>query len=185
MDPLKAYKIGFTGLSIGNHSFSFEIGADFFDCFEQSEIRECAVHLDLNLEKETNMLVFDFFFGGWVCLECDRCLEKYREAINQEERIYVKFGDNYKEESENVLVIPYGESHFDVSQFVYEFLHLGLPIRRVHPDDEQGVSACSRDMIDKMEKHAPGSNDDQSSEAKKSSTWDALRSIKFNKKDSN
>ncbi len=183
MDPLKAYKIGFAGLSIGNHSFSFEIGADFFDCFEQSEIRECVVHLDLNLEKETNMLVFDFFFSGRVSLECDRCLESYREEVSQEQRIYVKFGETYKEESENVLVIPYGDSHFDVSQFIYEFLHLGLPIRRVHPDDEHGASACNSDMIDKMKNYAPGSKDDQSGEAKTSSTWGALKKIKFDGKD--
>lgn len=185
MDPLKAYKIGFTGLSIGNHSFSFEIGAGFFDSFEQSEIRECAVYLDLNLEKETNMLVFDFFFSGWVCLECDRCLESYREHVSQEQRIYVKFGETHKEESENVLVIPYDDSHFDVSQFIYEFLHLGLPIRRVHPDDEHGASACNLDMIDKMKKYAPGGKEDHTGEAKTSSTWDALKSIKFSGKDSN
>ncbi len=185
MDPLNAYKIGFTGLSIGNHSFSFEIGADFFDCFEQSEIRECVVHLDLDLEKETNMLVFDFFFSGWVSLECDRCLESYHEHVSQEQRIYVKFGETYKEESENVLVIPYGESHFDLAQFIYEFLHLGLPIRRVHPDDGHGASVCNRDMIDKMKKYAPGGNEDYTGEAKTSSTWDALKSIKFNEKDNN
>lgn len=180
LDPLQAYKIGFTGLSIGNHLFSFEIDQSFFDSFDQSEIEQCAVHLDLNLEKETNMLVFDFAFSGWVGMDCDRCLERYRENINYEYRLYVKFGDSYAEQDDNVVVIPYSDTHFDISQFIYEFMHLGLPIRRVHPVDQHGVSACNKDMIDKMQEHAPGTDKGGRTDQKGPSEWDALKNLKFN-----
>ncbi len=183
VDPLQAYKIGFTGLSIGSHLFSFEIDRSFFDCFEQSEISECAVTLDLNIEKETSMLILDFAFSGWVAMECNRCLDSYREYISIEDRIYVKFGDSYSEKDENVVIIPYGDTHFNISQFVYEFMHLGLPIRRVHPVDEQGVSACNEEMIRKMQQHAPGSGHSQKPDNQTPSAWDALKSLKFNNED--
>lgn len=180
VDPLQAYKIGFTGLSIGNHLFSFEIDKAFFDCFEQSEIGECAVHLDLGLEKEANMLILDFALSGWLAMDCDRCLDKYREYISIEKLIYVKFGDTYSEKDENVIVIPYGHTHFDIAQYVYEFMHLGLPIRRVHPVDERGVSACNKEMIRKMQQHAPGAESAEKQDGQTPSAWDALKSLKFN-----
>jgi uncharacterized protein len=178
VDPLHSYKIGFSGLSLGNHIFRFDIDRDFFDCFEQSEIHKSAVHLDLTLEKEANMLVFDFEFSGWAELNCDRCLESYRQPIDQSERLFVKFGDSHVEQSEDVIVIPYGESHFDIAQLVYEYLHLALPIRRAHPVDEHGNTACNKDMIEKMKKHSPGTKktDQNNSTA---STWDALKSLNF------
>ena len=179
MDPLNSYKIGFTGLSLGNHQFQFDIDKNFFDCFEQSEINDCAVHLDLILEKETNMLVFDFVFSGWVILDCDRCLESYRQLVDQTQRLFVKFGEAYVEQSDDVVVMPYSESHFDISQLVYEFLHLGLPIRRAHSIDEHGNSACNRDMIESMKKHSPGSKGPDEDNNKTSSTWDALKSLQF------
>ena len=179
MDPLHSYKIGFRGLSLGNHQFLFDIDKDFFGCFEQSEISECVVRLDLRLEKETNMLVFDFVFSGWVGLDCNRCLERYRQPVDQAQRLFVKFGDNYTEQSEDVVVIPYGDSHFDIAQLVYEFLHLGLPIRRAHPDDEQGNSECNQEMIENMKKHSPGSKGQDDDNTAASSTWDALRSLQF------
>ncbi len=179
MDPLHSYKIGFTGLSLGNHQFQFDIKKEFFDCFEQSEINECAVRLDLGLEKETNMLVFDFAFSGWVELDCNRCLEPYQQQVDGVQRLFVKFGDDYVEQSEDVIVIPYGESHFDIAQLVYEFLHLGLPIRRIHPIDEHGNSDCNQDMIENMKKHLPGSKGPEEDKSAASSTWDALKSLQF------
>lgn len=179
LDPLQAYKIGFTGLSIGNHLFSFEIDQTFFECFEQSEIEQCLIHLDLSFEKETNMLILDFAFSGWVGMDCDRCLTRFREYINSENRLYVKFGDTYSEQDENVVVIPHGDTHFDISQFIYEFMHLNLPIRRVHPVDEHGVSACDRDMIEKMKQHAPGAGKANQQDKDTPSTWDALKSLRF------
>ncbi len=184
MDPLHPYKIGFTGLSIGNHRFEYIIEHDFFECFENSEISKCTVHLDLKMEKETNMLVFDFYFSGWVELDCDRCLDNYKQPVDQTHRLFVKFGDTHTEQSDDVMVIPYTESHFDISQHIYEFMHLGLPIRRAHPVDDKGNTECNKEMLEKMMKHAPGSKSKEADKSKDASTWDALKSLRF-KNDNN
>lgn len=177
LDPLKAYKIAFKGLSIGGHRFSFDIGPAFFSCFEDSEIAESAVQLELHLEKESNMLVFDFDFGGWVEMMCGRCLGEFKLPVENRQRLYVKFGELYHEESEEVVVIPYTESHFDISHYVYEFLHLLLPMSRVHPDDAPGVPGCDKDMLERMRKHAPpGPGEDGGG---KESPFDALKDLRF------
>jgi len=38
-----------------------------------------------------------------------------------------------------------------LQQHIYEFIHLALPIRRVHPDDKKGNSTCDPIMLKKLE----------------------------------
>jgi len=181
LEALKQYKIGFTGLANGRHHFPFDIGPAFFDCFDHSEIERASVHLDLNLDKESNMLVFDFVFSGWIELVCGRCLGCYHEPVDHQQRIYVKFGDDFKEQSEDVLVIPHTESHFDTAQYVFEFLHLMLPLRRVHPDDEAGASGCDQVMLKRVKEHTPGHRRADSAGPNRESPFEALKSLRFDK----
>jgi len=91
----------------------------------------------------------------------------------------VKFGDGFVEQSDEIIIIPSTESHIDISQFVYEFLHLGLPLRRVHPDAADGDFGCNPLVIENLKKflvneqqHFESSSDD--------SPWKVLQSLKFN-----
>ncbi len=182
MDILQAYKIGFAGLSNGDHQFSFDIDQSFFEGFDESEIDVCAVHLDLKMEKDTNMLVFDFTFSGWAELGCDRCLDIYQETVDQKERLIVKLGESYQEQSEDVIIIPSGDSHFDISHYIYEFLHLGLPIRRTHGLDEHGVSACNQEMLDKVKQYAKARRESLSEEMTDAQK-EALNALRFKNND--
>lgn len=177
MEALKPYRIGFSGLSNGNHKFSFGIGPSFFDCFEHSEISQGDINLNLELLKEDNMLVFDFWFSGWIELFCDRCLEAYHDRFNYREKLFVKFGESYYEQSEDVVVIPSTDSHFDIAQYVYEYIHLGLPLKKVHPDDAHGNSGCDRDMLERVRRLSPGSD----AEPLEGSPFDVLKNLDFNK----
>ena len=185
MDALHEYKIGFNGLAIGNHHFSFDVRRSFFDSFEQSEIQECDVHLDLSMEKDVNMLVFNFAFTGWVMLNCDRCLDQYRQYVDQEQRIIVKFGDEHREQSEEIVIIPSGDTHFDISQYVFEYLHLALPIQRVHPTNQNGTSDCNKEMLEQVRNLEQGNSKTGLADHADSSAWDALKSLKFNNKKEN
>ncbi len=181
MEELKAYKIEFMGLSSGNHQFSFDIGSVFFDCFAHSEIHHGDIHLDLRLEKEENMLVFDFDFNGWIEVVCDRCLDAYREEVAFERRIYFKFGDEHTEQTEDIIVIPHEQSQVDISQYVYEFLHLVLPLRRVHPDDDQGRSGCDPDMLARVEAYNTGGAHQYTEKPLEGAPFEALKSLRFKK----
>ena len=39
----------------------------------------------------------------------------------------------------------------DLQQHLYEFIHLALPIKRVHPGDKNGKSTCDPVMLKKLE----------------------------------
>ena len=180
MDAIQAYKIGFSGLSNGYHTFSMDIDQAFFDVFEQSEIREGHVNLSLGLEKGENMLVLDFAFKGWIGLDCDLCLEAFRQEVDFAQRLFVKFGEDYTEQSEDVVIIPFGESHLDIAQYVYEYLHLIVPIRKIHPDKTGGLSGCDPDMLDKYQEYLAASKKGAVDQAVTGSAWDALKKLKFN-----
>ncbi len=181
LEELKAYKIEFMGLPNGKHTFSFDIGSEFFDCFAHSEIRHGDVHLDLHMEKEENMLVFDFNFHGWVEVSCDRCLDMYREPVDFERRIYIKFGEDHSEQADDIIVIPHTETYVDISHYVYEFLHLVLPLRRVHPDDSQGRSGCDPDMLARVKAHSAGNTDPSADKPLEGAPFEALKSLRFKK----
>jgi uncharacterized protein len=175
LNPIKQYRIGFVGLSIGKHRFSFEIGPDFFLHFGEAAFEAGKVMLELELLKSNNMLELDFHFSGDVQLTCDRCLAEFPYRMELQTRLLVKFGDQYSEQTDEILIIPSTESHIDVSQFVYEFLHLGMPVKRVHPEGDDGESGCDPEVMRKLQEYQnkPGGTDDDS-------PWRVLKSLNFN-----
>ncbi len=179
MDPLKQFKIAFVGLSNGKHTFSFEIDNAFFSCFETSEIAQGHVTVDLVMDKKSDMLVLDFVFGGEVELSCDRCLELYQQPIDDKKRLFIKFGDQYEEQTEDIVIIPATESHMDISQFIYEFIHLGLPLRHVHADMPDGKEGCDPGIIEQLNAYMKGNNFSRD-EVRDDPRWDALKKLKLN-----
>ena len=79
----------------------------------------------------------------------------------------VKFGDSYYEESDEVVVIPETEHKLNVSQYIYEFINLLLPIKRVHPNDEQGMSKCNPEILDRLK----SAEEDETTDPR----WDVLK----------
>ena len=52
------------------------------------------------------MFEMDFRIEGVVSVPCDRCLDDVEIPIETRNRLVVKFGKEYAEESEEVVVIP-------------------------------------------------------------------------------
>jgi len=147
MNYLNHFIIPFSGLKVGNHSFTFEIEDKFFEHFEYSEIRKGHLHVDCLLEKQQRMMVLYFDIAGRVCVPCDRCAEEFDLPIEGKQKLIVKFGLDHTEEAEDILVITDKEHELDVSQFLYEYIHLLLPIKKVHGTDEVGNSLCDPEVI--------------------------------------
>jgi len=169
VDYLRDFIITFSSLSLGNHSFDLEFNDKFFGEFEYSEIKKGIGTIQIELEKKERMLVFDIMIDGWVEVTCDRCLEPFEYDIYTEERLFVKFGEAYEEQSEDVIIIPEGSFEYDLSQFIYELINLSLPIKIVHPDDEDGNSLCDPDIIERLESLKPKTETDP--------RWDSLKGL--------
>ena len=144
------YILPIARLSIGYHDFEFEIDDKFFDNFEFSEVKKGNVKVNLNVEKHERESILTFNFGGSVFIPCDRCNDEFEQPIENEVVIYLKYGHEYEEESDDVIVIPSEEGEFDISSLIYEYIILSLPIHRVHED----VSECNQEIINYLENAA-------------------------------
>lgn len=169
MDYLKNFVIPFVGLSTGDHQFDFQIDDKFFANFEYSEIQRANVRVDLTLSKSERMLVLNFRMFGTLEVTCSRCAGLFDQPIEGEETLYVKYGQEYREEDDNVVVIPEHESQINVAPFIYDYLSLMVPYRVVHPVDENGQSTCDPDMISRIDKSAENKDTDP--------RWDKLKDL--------
>ena len=177
MDSLNDFAIPFKGLSLGNHSFDFDVNDTFFEHFEYSEIKKGKVSVVVSLERQERMLVFWFIIQGSVEVTCDRCLDVFDHPINGREQLIVKFGHERMEESDDVLVIPHTDYQIDLATIIYEFINLLLPIRHVHPMNKDGEYACDPDVT-KFITETPAHEETDP-------RWDALRSLTDNEKEEN
>ncbi len=169
MNRLKEYHIQFVGLELGNHIFEFEVNDSFFEHFEYSLIKQGKLHVTVDLEKMERMMVFTIDFSGDAVVPCDRCTHDVSLHVSDTQRLIVKLGSEYIEESDDVVIIPETDYKFDLSTYIYEFIHLSLPARLLHTDDEDGNSTCDPEMLQLLEKLTPtGSVDPR---------WEALKNL--------
>ncbi len=166
MKALQEFVIPFLGLKEGVHDYAFDIDAEFFESFEYSEVKQGDLHVDVSMERKERMLIFNFSISGMVQVPCDRCLAPLDLSIEGTDRLIVKFGQEWMEESDEILIIPETDSRIDISSFIYEYIMLKLPYKRVHPE---GEDLCDPTVVDKLEQHTESETDPR---------WEALKDLK-------
>jgi uncharacterized metal-binding protein YceD (DUF177 family) len=164
------FKIPVKGLGLGNHHYDFVVDDAFFEQYPEAELHHGKLNLALEIEKESRLMTMLFHFNGRLHLACDRCLETYEQPLQGEFRLIVKYGEKMEEISEELLTIPFDTSRFDVAPYVYEFIRLMIPIKRVHPDDEEGNPTCNAAMLEKLEMYGEHQPDPR---------WNALKNLKI------
>ncbi len=171
---ISKYDIAFKGLAEGLHEFDFQIDDKFFEHFEESLVDNGEVMVKVILEKRSAFLKLHFKIKGWLELTCDRCLENYRQKIKNKAEIFVKFGEKEFEEGENVIWILPEEHQINLAQLIYEYVSLSIPLRQVHPKDENGIRGCDIEMIEKLKKYTHTADDEESGTDPR---WDALKNL--------
>jgi len=145
-----SYTIGLSGLKEGRHTIDFEIDNKFFENFEESEIKEGKLFANVELEKRSSHVDLFIRISGKVKVCCDRCLEMFFIQLESESRLLVKFGKKIEDIDPDIISLTTDENELDLQQHFYEYIHLALPIRRVHPDDQNGNSTCDPMMLKKL-----------------------------------
>src|SRR5690242_17871347 len=129
MKKRENYTIQYIGLSQGEHNFSYSVDDAFFNEFENSVVKEGKIAVEVELIKQERVLLLDFSFEGWIRMTCHRCLDEFDFPIVGENRLIVKLGDHAEEESDEVIVIPEDNNELDLSQYIFEFIELLVPLR--------------------------------------------------------
>ena len=167
MRKLGIYDIPFTGLILGTHRYQFEIDSTFFDQFENSEIEDAVFSIELDLEKQSTMLILHFNIKGKVNTICDSCGDDLSLKVSYKDRVIVKFGEEGVEQTDEIWEIAQHEHKINVANLIYEYSHLALPSRRIHPKGK-----CNEKAIDQLHKL------EQKQEEVIDPRWEGLKSIK-------
>ena len=142
------FLIPYKGLTIGEHQYSFDIKESFFEVYHNPDINKAELKTEVLLNKKATHIELSFVIEGIVVLTCDRCLEDIKHPIEVEQNIYIKFGDEFSEEDENLYVLPETEDMIDLSVFVDELITVSIPMRKIHIEDEDGNPTCPDNMLD-------------------------------------
>ncbi len=172
------YIIQFGGLPVGIHEFEFEVQDKFFKSIEDSEVQKADLKVKAILTKQNNLLQLEIEINGTVGIECDRCLKDFDYPIDSAEKLVVKFGDP-KESNDEILVIKEGESEFDVAHYIYEYIILAIPVRKVPCELDADEFICDEVTLEKLNSI---SSDSKKEDEPINPMWEQLNKLKKHNK---
>jgi uncharacterized metal-binding protein YceD (DUF177 family) len=149
------YNISLKNLSAGLHTYEYELDRKFFDSIDGDEVKKGNVKVAVTVRRTSSTFEFNFDIKGVVQIPCTRCLDDMNQEVDTRNRLIVKFGKEYSEESDEIVIIPEDEGEINIAWFLYEFIALTIPIKHVHPAGE-----CNRIVSSKLRKHRAVSTDE-------------------------
>jgi uncharacterized metal-binding protein YceD (DUF177 family) len=173
MTTPKEFNIPFSGLKLGAHSFEYRISNKFFESFEYHEFNETDILVQVQLNKMTTVMELDMSAEGTVNVACDLTNEPFDQEVKSSLRLVVKFGEEYNDEDDEILVIPHSEHQINIAQYIYEMLVLAVPSKRIHPGVEDG--SLESEALRKLEELQP--KETQNKDNKTDPRWDALKDL--------
>lgn len=147
MSTLTDYIIPFKGLSEGLHEYEFKLNQDFFKNFDGSEVKEGNLTIQVHFTNKPSLLEFEFIINGTVNVLCDRCLDDFGLVIHAKNELNVIISDIEIDSTEDIVYISKSESEFDLSQYIYEYVILAIPYKKVHENKKD----CNQETLKKVE----------------------------------
>lgn len=141
------FLIPLNGLSAGKIDQNWQVGIDFFRRFENSQVIDADVLASVKLEKIGPKIGVELLLDGTLTLECDRCLEDLIMPINESVTLTVMFEElDEDNDDEDIICIEKGSTDLDLSQVIYDYSCLALPIQRFHREGE-----CNLKVVEILE----------------------------------
>lgn len=159
MGKFDKYKIDLKGMEADSCTYEFALDNLFFANIDGPEVQKGKVNVVLVVKKTSRAFELNFQTDGIVWVPCDRCLDDMEQPISSTDKLLVKFGHEYAEEGDNLIVIPEEEGEINVAWFIYEFIALSVPMKHVHAPGK-----CNKAMSSKLNKHLRTTPDDEMSE---------------------
>ncbi len=157
MNSKRAYEIAFVGLKQGDHLFEYELEESFF--IEKGALIENGIkaNVKVTVDKHTGFMMLKFITDGTSVLNCDRCGNELQVSLWDEFNLVIKLVENptemnESEEDPDIFYIARSESHIEISDWLYEFVILSIPTQNICKEDDNGVSLCNKEVLEKLEK---------------------------------
>lgn len=143
------YNLTLKSLTEGIHTYEYQLDNKFFDAIDDDQVRKGKVSVTVNVKRTLQSFELTILMNGSVQLPCDRCLDDMTLPVEVNEVLYVKFGKEFGEEGDNLIIVPEEEGELNIAWFLFEFIALSIPIKHVHPPGQ-----CNKEMSSKLRKHS-------------------------------
>ncbi|MBQ8270360.1 MAG: DUF177 domain-containing protein [Bacteroidaceae bacterium] len=175
MGRFDKYNIDLKGLKTEPLVLEFNLDNAFFADIEGEEFQKGAVKAQVTARKNRDVFDFTFALAGAVIVSCDRCLDDLEIEVETENSLRVKFGSDYADDGDTV-VVPEQDGDLNIAWYLYEFIALSLPMKRVHAPGK-----CNREMTGKLDKHSHGgvSACDDAGTDDIDPRWESLKNIQI------
>ncbi|MBL7812187.1 MAG: DUF177 domain-containing protein [Bacteroidetes bacterium] len=165
--------IEFVKLKDGLHTFRYTLGKLFFEAFENTEVLDARVELDIALEKFPAMIHVQLHAYGTIQLPCDRCLEGINMPVDTQYRLVYKLltdGERVTEsDSQELIFLKPQEIRINLAQPVYESVLLDVPM--IRNCDGLENKPCNQEMLKKLDEI------NQSGDGDPDPRWDKLKDL--------
>ena len=142
---VSAFKVNIVGLTNTVHHFDFKVGNDFFSQYGTGLISVGSLKAAVTLDKHETFIDAGFHITGSVELTCDRSVDTFDYPISVSRKLVFKYGNADEELSDEIVMIHRDSESLELGQYLYEFIALEVPMKKLHPrykeeeeDDSEG-----------------------------------------------
>lgn len=175
MGKFSEFKLPLKSMPIGSHEFEYYLGGEFFANMESVDIRDADLNVKLKVTHKSDVYDLSFEIIGEITLLCDRCLDEMQYDVDADYQIAVKYGEEYCDDSDEVLVIPENENYLNVANLIYDTVLLSIPIMHVHEDGQ-----CNQEMSEVLRKHQSHEASDDEGDKDIDPRWAKLKELSEN-----
>lgn len=125
------------GLVRGRSEYGCRIGKEFFQKFGNEEILDAGLEVHADVDKTADRILVDVRATGSVTVPCDRCLEDLELDVEASALLAVSRSSGIEgsvgADGREILFVG-DDGLMDLSQAVYDYVCLSLPMIKVHPE---------------------------------------------------
>ena len=174
MCNLESFKIDLKALEEGTTVLNLTLDDNFFASVDGPEVSHGNVNAVLSIRRTDNYFEVQSDLKGEITIPCTRCLDDMQHAVETHNSINVKFGEQY-EEDDDLVIVPEYEGILDIAWLLYEYVALSIPIQHVHE-----TGKCNAAMIKMLNEHSATRSSDGNEEDAIDPRWKDLLKLKNN-----
>lgn len=149
------FVISVNGLASGKTRFDLEADKEFFAKFGNTEVLDAGLTVTLVADKVQGKVRFDCRIKGAITVPCDRCLAPVAMPVDTEVHFKLNCASTLsglsEEDQYEEVFLSDDSDHLDLSQEIYDFSLLALPLQRFHREGE-----CDKAALDYLSREEDG-----------------------------
>ena len=174
---IEIFTVEFVKLADGYHEFNFEIDKTFFEYYENSDLVDAHLKVEMDINKTGNMMIADIFTHGNFILPCDRCLTELSIPVEADFKLIYHLNSEHITKTEvindldtDIVYLSPLEYKVNVAQAIYESSLMDIPM--IKTCDDFNDNSCDQIMLVKI-----NGTSDKSADKPVDPRWEKLKNI--------